>query len=99
MYIYIYTYMYIHIILCIYEYMYIYRQTRCSPPLSYLVDCWSDETSDDEWADEGGNRCLVALDDMGYRVFNDVTAAAYGAPLVWHCRDHLYCAGLLVVVS
>ena len=34
----------------------------------------------------------MALDDKGYRVFND-DSAAYGAPLVWHCRDHLYCEG------
>lgn len=41
---------------------------------------------------QGGNRCLVALDDKGYRVFND-EVQGYGAPLVWHCRDHIYCEG------
>jgi hypothetical protein len=26
------------------------------------------------------------------QVFNDA-AAEYGAPLMWHCRDHHYCEG------
>jgi len=69
------------------------KQVLCTPPLSYLVDCWHDAAAmQDAWQDEGGNRCLVALDDKGYRVFNDLVTD-YGAALVWHCRDHIYCEG------
>ena len=83
--IYVYTYKYIYIYIYIYTYTYIY--------IYIYVDFWADASEDtDEWIDPGGNRCLVALDDMGYRVFNDAVTD-YGAPLVWHCRDHLYCEG------
>jgi len=27
----------------------------------------------------------------GYSVLQRVAVCVYGVPLVWHCRDHLYC--------
>ncbi|KAJ1469902.1 hypothetical protein T484DRAFT_1850010 [Baffinella frigidus] len=61
----------------------------CRPMVSHVFDCSAGDTATDEqgWR----QRCEGALDDKGYRVFNDADFALT-QPLQWYCAGK-YCEG------
>mmetsp|Transcript_45745 Transcript_45745/g.108416 ORF Transcript_45745/g.108416 Transcript_45745/m.108416 type:complete len:1782 (-) Transcript_45745:139-5484(-) len=63
------------------------RVPECEAELSFVVDCMPAGEED-----EDGQQCLSALDERGYRNFNDLTDVGM-APLFWYCRHSKYCAG------
>mmetsp|Transcript_34305 Transcript_34305/g.107475 ORF Transcript_34305/g.107475 Transcript_34305/m.107475 type:complete len:787 (-) Transcript_34305:21-2381(-) len=66
------------------------RENDCSPPLTYVADC--SPAGDGTQPQRYKQQCLLALDEKGYRVFND-KLWDFSSPLAWNCRGDIYCEG------
>eukprot|EP00286_Rhodomonas_abbreviata_P025551 CAMPEP_0181300836 /NCGR_PEP_ID=MMETSP1101-20121128/7101_1 /TAXON_ID=46948 /ORGANISM="Rhodomonas abbreviata, Strain Caron Lab Isolate" /LENGTH=1721 /DNA_ID=CAMNT_0023406097 /DNA_START=152 /DNA_END=5313 /DNA_ORIENTATION=+ len=62
------------------------RVPPCAAEIAYVLDCLPAAE------DDKAQQCLQALDDKGYRHFNDNRENGL-APLFWYCQHAQFCAG------